>query len=275
MPIIKGPVYDNFTSIPNSAIRDYRLSLDAQAIHHQILSRSENWKVIPKQLANDNGVGIQKILKCLNQLEEFGYVQSFWNRDENNQNFTEKVRIVFRTPEEGEYFKEVGASAFCTNADCTNANCANAKHTPLLYIDSNEKKISTKERLNQSLSTLGVDTPKPPKPFLKEFEEAWAIYPRKDGKQAAYTAFVARMRNKTLFADLLRSTENYAALRQGQEQQYTKLGSTFFGPKEHFKDYLDNGEGLATERKVTPRGQQGLTDFMASKGISINNEGPQ
>ncbi len=74
--------------------------------------------------------------------------------------------------------------------------------------------------------------------FESDFESVWRCYPRKTGRQAALRAYAARRRAGASADDLLAAAENYAVSVAGREPQFIKLASTFFGPDEHFNDFL-------------------------------------
>ena len=107
-----------------------------------------------------------------------------------------------------------------------------------------------------------VETPKP-KPFADEFAQIWEVYPRRVGRGAAYTQFVARLRAGVPFEELMEATLNYAETRRGQPNEYTKHGSTFFGASEHWKDFLASGAAIAeTQEARKPAIFAALTRFL-------------
>lgn len=77
-------------------------------------------------------------------------------------------------------------------------------------------------------------------PYETEFAAAWELYPRKGDRKKALRAYVARRRAGARAADLMRATRNYAAARSGEPEKFTKLGATFYGPDEPYKDFLDD-----------------------------------
>jgi len=72
-----------------------------------------------------------------------------------------------------------------------------------------------------------ADPPAPP-PFYPDFETWWAVYPRKQGKQAAYARYVARRRAGLSAEALLAAAQHMAAA--GREPPYVPLPKTFLGP---------------------------------------------
>jgi hypothetical protein len=75
--------------------------------------------------------------------------------------------------------------------------------------------------------------------YKDEFEQVWSIYPRRVNKARAYKAFARTLDKKIPFELLLKATTNYAKNRVGTEEQYTLHGSTFFGPDERWRDFIE------------------------------------
>lgn len=84
-----------------------------------------------------------------------------------------------------------------------------------------------------------------PNDFEADFAICWEQYPRKEGRSAAFKAYQARRRAGATAEELLIATRNYAAKVKAREQQYIKLGSTFYGPD--FKDFLEGGAGVVED----------------------------
>ena len=72
-----------------------------------------------------------------------------------------------------------------------------------------------------------------------DFAAVWDVYPRKLARKRAQRAYEARRRAGVSAADLLAATENYAKATTGQDPQFVKHASTFFGPDEHYADYVN------------------------------------
>lgn len=62
------------------------------------------------------------------------------------------------------------------------------------------------------------------------FEEAWAAYPKKQGRKAALAAYKRAIRDGTKHEDIMAGIERYKAYlaREKIGDQYVKMGSTFF-----------------------------------------------
>lgn len=86
-----------------------------------------------------------------------------------------------------------------------------------------------------------------------EFDSVWPSYPRKLAKGPARDAYVARRRAGIEASELLAATLHYAQSVEDTEPRFILHGSTFYGPKERWKDYLTAPErGRGGTRETTP-----------------------
>lgn len=86
------------------------------------------------------------------------------------------------------------------------------------------------------------------KDYTPKFENLWGYYPRKIEKKAAYKKYKATLKAGIDEQDLLKATMNYAKAMAGKEMQHIKHGSTFFGPTEPWREWVEGPpEGFAGE----------------------------
>ncbi|ELN6884924.1 hypothetical protein RZY40_003150 [Vibrio alginolyticus] len=74
MSVIRRAQGQEFTVLPNSTIRDSRLSIDALGLLVKLISRPPNWEVRPHQLQNECGIGRDRLRRLLKELESCGYL---------------------------------------------------------------------------------------------------------------------------------------------------------------------------------------------------------
>lgn len=95
-------------------------------------------------------------------------------------------------------------------------------------------------------------TPPPPTDLTERaFDRIWTTYPRKVERKAALRAFRATVRRvgPSAVSDLAKATANYAEACRGKDPKYVKHGSTFYGPDEPWRDYL-NGVPVGTDGRA-------------------------
>jgi hypothetical protein len=87
MPLIRGhhSFDEQYAQIPNSWLRDSRLTLKAIGLLAQIMSHRPGWNMSIRNLASNNKVGRDSISAALKELECYGYLVRTQERDENNK----------------------------------------------------------------------------------------------------------------------------------------------------------------------------------------------
>ena len=151
MPIIRGNhAFDSqFTQIPNSWLRDSRLSLKAIGLLAQLLSHSPGWSVSIGQLARANDCGTDLIRSAVKELEAGGYLERSQSRISNR--FGE---AIWRTTDPS----DLPSSDFPSSENPIHKN-------------NNTKNTETK------------------KVYDDLFDQFWQAYPRKVGKGVAKRAY--------------------------------------------------------------------------------------
>ena len=88
--------------------------------------------------------------------------------------------------------------------------------------------------------------------YPPEFEQFWQQYPRQTEKKRAFRIWQARIKDKVDPRDLIRAAQHYATHcdRHRTELEFIKHPSTFLGPFEVYKDWIEssrqgggNGDG--------------------------------
>lgn len=249
MPIHRhpSPIRANFTILRNTTIEDSRLSWEARGLLVYLLSKPDNWVVNTKHLIKESpSARKEKVLKILSELESFGYIKTTQGRDAETGSFEQVTRIVYDTP--SDIIPDEPADGFTGTRDAGTRDAGTRKPDPIVRTDLEQELNRTRTEQSLSLNPLGLSKSSPtPKPYESEFEELWAIYPRRVGRGKAYTALSALLRAGDLFAEIKLATTNYSRLRQGQDNNYTLHAATFWGPSQRWREYLPNGEGIADE----------------------------
>lgn len=164
MPIIRRPYKfeGQFTQIPNSWLRDERLSLRSKGLLGQLLSHSNGWSVTMRNLATLNGCGRDAIRSAVRELEEAGYLIRRQDRSEGGE-FSEAIW------ETSEPVTGLPVTGFPTTVNPT-------------YKKTKEKKTINKNGHGDAI-------------LAEAFETFWEYYPRKVGKAAARDTFFVAGRN--------------------------------------------------------------------------------
>lgn len=165
MPLIKGSHHfdDHFTQIPNTWVRDSRLSLKARGLLVNLMSHRVGWSVSIRTLAKTNNCGLRTIRSAIDELMEYGYIarSEAQGRDDEG-NFTDYTYTTQDPPEDAEL-------ARLRFAHTRSAHTRN---------DTTKKTISKKtiSKNRESVEPEG-------------FDEFWSNYPNKVDKARARKAF--------------------------------------------------------------------------------------
>jgi len=118
------------------------------------------------------------------------------------------------------------------NADVTNKN---------KDIENIENIDISKEKIIKKKGYTKTD-------YSEEFEGFWKIYPRPDGKLAAYKAWNARLKDGFSAEEMIEGAKVYAQQmkKKRTEKEYIKMPSTFLGPNLWFAESKENGTKRST-----------------------------
>lgn len=103
-------------------------------------------------------------------------------------------------------------------------------------------------------------------PIEHDFERLWARYPRRVGRQRALRSYTATRRRDISAGVLLDAALAYAeSMRRNKtETQFVLHGSTFFGPDEPWRDYVDGPIVHEARRSPLSRGGPSLAELQAA-----------
>lgn len=76
MPLIRGhhSFDDHYTQIPNSWVRDTRLSFKARGLLVYLMSHTPGWNMSIRSVAKANGTGVDTVKSAIQELEQLGYL---------------------------------------------------------------------------------------------------------------------------------------------------------------------------------------------------------
>jgi hypothetical protein len=157
MPIIRRKLdfeRKEFTQIPNSWLRDERLSLKSKGLLAQLISHSVGWSMTISALCKANNCGYHTIASCIQELESSGYLVRIQQKDDKGR-FGETL-----------WFLSDPKLPPLENPTSENPTSENPMH-------KNTNVKNTKEKNSN--------------PHV--FDQFWDLYPRKVGKASARKVF--------------------------------------------------------------------------------------
>ena len=192
MPLIRGhhSFDDQFAQIPNSWLRDSRLSLKAIGLLAQIMTHVPGWNMSINSLADRNSVGRDQIRTAIAELEKFGYLTREQSREDGK--FAE---TIWRTSDPIE--KPLSENSTTVNPTTKNTI-------------TKEEQIKNNERTYSD----------------SEFDSFWNNYPKKVDKGAAIRAFRKAIKN-TDVKEIIDGARTYAEDPNLPDKQFIKNPATW------------------------------------------------
>ena len=195
MPLIRGhhSFDDQFAQIPNSWLRDSRLSLKAIGLLAQIMTHVPGWNMSINSLAQRNNVGRDQIRTAIQELEQFGYLTREQSREDGKFGET-----IWRTSDPTDIPLSENSTTVNPTTKNTNTKEQQEKNNERTYSDSIEN----------------------------EFDSFWSNYPKKVDKGAALRAF-RRAIKKTEATVVIAGAKAYAEDPNLPEKQFIKNPATW------------------------------------------------
>ena len=180
--IITVKTQKGFTLLPNSTLRDNRLSLKTRALLAIMVSLPEDWDYTVSGLASICDVGKDAVRTSLQELEDCGYLTRIQRHSENGH-FSQNEYMVTDTPLSG--YPSTGepltGEPLTDNPTQQNKDCTNTPYSPPKGDDA---VIANKKRASQRSAPKAAPDWKP-----ERFAKFWDYYPRGESKQAAIRAW--------------------------------------------------------------------------------------
>lgn len=192
MPLIRGhhSFDDQFAQIPNSWLRDSRLSLKAIGLLGQIMTHVPGWNMSINSLASRNNAGRDQIRTAIAELEKFGYLTREQSREDGK--FAE---TIWRTSDPIEKPSSENPSTVNPTTKNTNSKEEQEKNNERIYSDS-------------------------------DFDSFWSYYPKKVDKGAAVRAFRKAIKNNDV-KEIIEGAIRYASDVNLPEKQFIKNPATW------------------------------------------------
>ena len=204
MAVLRKEKRSEYTVIDNAIFKDNTLSMKAKGLLCQMLSLPDNWNYSIAGLVTLVNDGESAVRAALKELEEAGYFRREQVRKDGK---IAKIEYII-----SEYKN-------CENLVVENPQQENLKQENRAQLNTNNNKV-----LNKSSK----------KDIYTEFENLWAIYPRKQGGKDKARGYYERSRkNGTTYEEVLVGLRAYISYIEDNEVdlQYVKQGTTFFSQK--------------------------------------------
>lgn len=250
MAIIRNPITAGYKAIDNRILADHRLSWKARGILAYLLSKPDHWEVMVQHLVNSGPDGRDAVRGALKELEEVGYLTKEMQPRGEKGTFDSVSTTIHEVPTTGwpgeaaeiasEAAEDADEGAIGTNAQVATEAGYPSTGEPSTGEPSTDNhprvianSIKTEEVMTEEVSCATA------KSAEDIFERLWLAYPRKQNRIEARDRFLTLRKNGVSTEDLIRATLNFVKSVVDVEPKFIMMGSTFYGPKERWRDYLD------------------------------------
>lgn len=245
MSIVRVAKRARFTTIDRVTLNDDRLSFRARGVLSWLLDKPDDWSVRSEAIAEGGKEGRDAIRAALAELEVAGYVQRVKTKDDKGRWTTETVvyerpqkRIAAGHSEDG---KPGDGKPGPGEPGPGNPGVGEPGATTNTETEDGERNLSRAEAAPPAdIEIDGLE------PFEGDFNKTWKHYPHKEARRSALRCYQARRRAGVDPAELHRATQIYRYVLD-KTGRTPMNGSTFYGPNERWKDFLDQGEALLRE----------------------------
>lgn len=200
------------------------------------------------------------VIACLEAMEEFGLIE--WDQDAALVLFPADSFYKYQT-----YIKPDNrrkAMPTVARHRTSAQNSGEQRKTP-----ENTASLSPSPSVSPSPSLPPSENKTPVRPaaptaadYSPEFDAFWALFPRKIDKQAAYKAWLARLKGGAPVADLIAAAEHYAAFHAetGTETAFLKHAKTFLGPSRPYEEWVHGPPEVSQQRASPTQGRPTVAD---------------
>jgi hypothetical protein len=233
-------------------LADDTLSWEARGLLAYLLSKPDNWQVLPKALIKESpNAGRDKVYRILDELKSAGYIMSEQIRGTNGQMGAMEY-VVYDTPqaEEPQVSGDFTVTGNTVSGKTVYGNAVSGKHGRIVNTDSYQElnEPITEENNDSGESVTEIVVAEKParkkRDYTPEFMRLWGIYPRQVNITASIDKYNQLLNDGVSYEEMLTAVTNYARVKASTSVQYLMHFTTFFGPHERWKDYLDGASGL-------------------------------
>ena len=208
MSVIRIQKTNNYTVMSNYHFREKDMSLKAKGLLSLMLSLPEEWDYSVDGLVKLSKDGKDSVISAITELEQFGYLVRSQAKGQDGK-FAGYDYDVYEQPYTEKPFTE--------NPSTVKPMTENPQQL-------NTKPLNAESDINITNKKLNINVQ-----IEQEFEEVWKIYPRKEDKKKAFSAYKTA-RKKTSFDEIKKGVETYSQhiKASNTDKRYIKLGATYF-----------------------------------------------
>lgn len=227
-----------YAAIPNAALRDTSISMEARGLLALLMTYSDEWTFQKGHLMEVTGWGRDKFEKHMGELRRAQYVDLIQDRDTTGR-VLGSTWIIRDEGNRGPEFQGVG--------DATEALKNRAPEKPSPGKSAPLRRTTDKEDQKEESQGLFPHLQEPEAPcggktIHQLFDEFWAAYPKRQGssRKNASNKFAAALKLVSA-EDLIRAAAAYARSRDREDPKFTKHAE-FWLSGQHWEAWLEEPE---------------------------------
>lgn len=192
----------------NAHLRDKDLSLKAKGLLSQMLSLPTDWDYSVAGLASINREKETSIMSALKELKSSGYLVV--TKKMPNETESGRIEYVYDVYEQKQGIEK-------QDLEILGVEIQGLENQGQLNKEEQSTEVQSKEKLSKA-------------ELESEFSEIWKIYPKKQGRQNALSAYMKARKNGTTSEEIRKGLEAYLRYLKAQEteERFIKNGSTWF-----------------------------------------------
>ena len=244
MAILRKQRRGQYTVIDNAIFKDRELSNKALGMLCRMLSLPDGWEFSVEGLSTLSTDGVSAVRSQLSELEECGYLKRNYIRENGKVSGIEYVVSEEKMCDFPKSENDISEKPISENRP------QSITKESITHISSSLRSEDTESK------TKGVSSSLRSEDIYTEFENLWAIYPKKQGKDKAFGYYQKARKNGTTYEEVGNGIAAYRRYVENNriDMQYVKMGSTFFSQKSWQDDWdIINGSREETREEFFAR----------------------
>ena len=238
---IKKDKDNPYVMLNKEFLNDEKLSWKSKGVLSYLLTLPDDWQIYETEISKHSKDGKDSLKSAMKELIDLGYiVRGDRKRDEKGMLKGYEYTVYERSIHSGKTYvgkPNVGKPA-TTNIDLTNIDLNNINICP-----SDDRTITSENEINK----------KDNKELIEATEKIWKLYPRKEGRKAAFKKIpkLIKQYGKEQIEMCVRRYD-LKVYTEKIPKKYIQMGSTFFnsGYMDYLDEYYKQEDNTEIEEKV-------------------------
>ena len=212
-----------YAAVPNDAMRDKRLSIEARGLLALLMTYSDEWVFIKEHLQEIAGIGRDKFERVMGELISEGYVERVLTREAETGKLLGSTWVI--RDDRGPEIQGFGSTEALKNrppAEPTPGKSA-PKNNNREEKQKGRTPLTPQGESEKEPSLFSEDPTPPKKPNVSElFDRFWKVYPKKEGRKKASENFARAIKAGADPEAIIAGARRYASACVGEDPKFIK-----------------------------------------------------